>query len=221
MAGELSCDTATGLTIYANIRNRTSGYIWNGSAFEAYLAASGNQSSYAISMSEQGAGGHYTGNAPSTMANGVYDATAKKKINAWFAETDQLVANGELHWNGSIAVPLGDLATSGQIGTLSPLRIGRGTMVQNFGIFLKSSSDHLSNFTSGVVSGQIARDAGSFSALQSGTFTETGLGSYVVTLTSGDTLGNTLRLYFSATGISGGTSDTLAMSVITQRTSGQ
>lgn len=220
MAGEISLDAGNGLTIYSQIWNRTSGFIYNISSgsFETYSTASGNQNAYVLAMTEQGAGGHYIGNAPSTLPAGSFDVTAKKKLNAWFDQSDSIVANGQLEWNGSKVVPLSNLPVS---GVISEVRMTRGVMVQNFGIFLKSSADHITNFTSGVVSGQIARDGGSFGALQSGGFTETGLGSYVVTLTSGDLLANTVRIYFSANGISGGASDSLSMSVVLQRSSGQ
>lgn len=224
MAGEISCDAATGITIYANIRNRTSGFIFNVSSgqFETYSTASGNQNAYQITLSEQGTGGHYLGNVPSTLGPGTFDITAKRRINAWFAETDQLVANGQLEWNTSVAVPLSDLSTSGQLANLSPLRLARGTMIQNFPLFFRSSSDHLTGMTSGVVSGQIARDNGSFGVLQSGSFTETGLGWFNLSaLTSGDLLCNTVKLHFSCVGISGGSADNIDMSFVLQRTSGQ
>ncbi|RJQ26433.1 hypothetical protein C4577_03715 [Candidatus Parcubacteria bacterium] len=220
VAGEIAADASSSLVLYSQIRNRTSGFIFNISSgqFETYSSASGNQAAYALSMSEQGSCGHYVGNAPSTLPAGVFDITCRQRVNAWYAETDSLVANGELQWNTSVAVPLSNLPAS---GVISEVRMTRGVMVQNFGIFLKSSADHLTNFTSGNVSGQIARDGGLFGALQSGGFTETGLGSYVVTLTSGDLLANTVRLYFSANGISGGTSDPLTLSFVLQRSSGQ
>jgi hypothetical protein len=78
-------------------------------------------------------------------------------------------------------------------------------------------------FTSGVVSGQIWRDgATSPSPLQSGAFTEVGNGFYnLQALTSGDLLATTVKLLFSAQGISGGQADVLPMSVVLQRSSGQ
>jgi hypothetical protein len=94
-------------------------------------------------------------------------------------------------------------------------------MVQNFGVHLKSSSTHIDNFTSGVVSGQSSRDGGSFGALQSGTFTERGLGFYSCTLTSGDLLATTVFLSVTANGISGGASDPVSISMVLQRSSGQ
>jgi hypothetical protein len=130
---------------------------------------------------------------------------------------------GDLEWNGTYVTPLSDLATSGQLGQIGPLRIARGTMLQNFQFKLVSSADHLTAFTSGVVSGQIARDGGTtFGPLQSGSFFEIGLGWYGLSaLTSGDLLANTAALVITANGISGGTSDQRDFAFVLQRTSGQ
>lgn len=222
MAGEIAFDFSANQDCYVNIRNRTSGFIWNGSAFEAYSQSSGNIASYAVAVVEQGASAHYVGNMPAAIPAGVYDITARQRIQTPYLESDRVVAAGEVQWNGSVAVPLSDLATSGQLGQLGPIRMARGVMVQNFPIYLKSSADHVTPLTSGVVSGQIARDGGAFGVLQSGAFTEIGLGYYTLqALTSGDLLANTVMLRFSATGISGGQSDPLAMSIVLQKTSGQ
>ena len=222
MAGEIAVDFQAGKAVYCQIRNRTSGFVWNGSAFESYSSASGNIFSYAIDLTEQGsASAHYVGNMPTAIAAGVYDVTAKQKVQTPYREADPTVANGEINWNGTIAVPLSNLSTSGQVGQIGPVRLARGVMVQNFPIYLKSSIDHVTPLVSGVVSGQIARDGGSFGALQSGAFTEKGLGFYSLqALTSGDLLGNTIALLFTAVGISGGTSDPLPMSLVTQKVSG-
>jgi hypothetical protein len=222
MAGEIAFDFQNGASCYVNIRNRTSGFIWNGSTFENYTQASGNIASYAVPVTEQGASAHFVGNMPATIPAGVYDITAKQQIQAPYLESDRVVAAGEVQWNGSVAVPLSNLATSGQIGEIGPIRMARGVMIRNFPLYLKSSADHVTPMTSGVVSGQIARDGGAFGALQSGAFTEIGLGYYTLqALTSGDLLANTVMLRFSANGISGGQSDPLAMSIVLQKTSGQ
>lgn len=221
MAGEIGFDFNTGGNCYVQIRNRTSGYIWNGSAFEAYSQLSGNIASYAVGVTEQGNSAHYVGNMPAAIPPGVYDVTAKQKIQAPYLETDRVVAAGEINWNGSIAVPLSDLATSGQIGQIGPVRIARGTMIQNFPFKLVSSLDHITPFTSGVCSGQIARDNGTFGPLQSGVITEKGLGWYNLSaLTSGDLLANTAALVITANGISGGASDQRDFAFVLQKVSG-
>jgi hypothetical protein len=225
MANEIQFSHEAGKTCYALIRNQTSGYIWSTSGgtggFEAYTT--GNYADYKINVTEQGTqSAFYAGNIPSAMPAGVLAIVGKEQIGGSAAETDPTVAVGTENWNGSIIVPLSNLATSGQVGQALPLRLARGTMIQNFPIYFKSSADHVTPLTSGVVSGQISRDGGSFGALQSGAFTEIGLGWYnLQALTSGDTAANTIRLHFTAVGISGGSADPVPLSFILQRVSGQ
>lgn len=221
MAGEIQVAYQAAATVYVLIRNRN-GAIWNGSTFETYVTA--NYATYTVSLTEQGsASGFYAGTFPAGITTpGVYSIVAKRQSGGSPAETDSTIATGDLQWNGSTTLPLSDTATSGQIGQISPIRLARGTMITNFPLYLKSSLDHITPFTSGVISGQISRDNGSFGALQSGAFTETGLGWYnLQALTSGDLLANTVRLHFTAVGVSGGAADPLPMSFILQRTSGQ
>ena len=176
---------------------------------------------FAISATEQGSSNFYAASFPAAVPAGVYNLDAHQQTGGSAAQTDPRVAAGEEQWNGTALFPLSDLATSGQIGQIGPIRLARGTMVQNFPIYLKSAADHITPFTSGVVSGQISRDGGAFGVLQSGTITEVGLGSYKINLTSGDLNANTVMLVFTANGISGGTSDPLPIAAVLQRVSGQ
>lgn len=222
MAGELVISFAPSRTVYFLIFNR-SGQIWNtsSSAFEAYATA--NLASYKIAGTQQGtSSSFYLGTFPTAISAGVYGIAAKLQIAGSEAETDPTIGVEDFHWNGSATFPLSDIPVSGFIGQHLPIRIARGTQILNFPVHLVSAADHVTSFTSGVVSGQIARDAGSFGALQSGAFTEIGLGWYnLQALTSGDLLANTIKLNFTAAGISGGTSDPRNYSLILQRVSGQ
>lgn len=221
MAGEIQCSFQSGKTVYFLVRNRV-GQVWNTSslAFESYLTAS--YANYTISMTEQGsASGFYTGSFPTSITPGVYSIVAKQQIGGSAAETDPTISTGDEQWNGTVTLPLSDLVTSGQLGQIAPIRIFRGQMVQNFPFKMVSAADHFSAFTSGVVSGQISRDGGAFGALQSGAFTEIGLGWYKLqALTSGDLLANTVALSFSAVGISGGAADQRDLAIVLQRVSG-
>lgn len=211
----------TGRTCYITIHNRV-GQIWSTSGgtggFDSFI--SGSWTDYAISATEQGVSNYYQASMPSAMPAGVYNIAAYQQIGGSAAQTDARVATGQEQWNGTALAPLSDTATSGQVGQFAPIRVARGTMIQNFPLYFKSSADHVTPFTSGVCSGQIARDGGAFGALQSGTITERGLGFYDCTLTSGDLLANSVKLLFSAVGISGGAADPLPFSLILQRTSG-
>lgn len=214
MSAEIQLSYQADKTTYALIRNRT-GAIWNGSSFETYVTA--NYSTYSISLTEQGTvSAFYTGTFPAAIPAGVYSLVAKEQVGGSVAETDPTVGTETYQWNGSATYPLADLATSGQLGVLAPLRIAKGTMVQNFPIYLKSATDHVTPITSGVVSGQVARDGGSFGVLQSGTVTERGLGFYDVTLTSGDLNATyAAKLLFTATG-----ADPVPYGLVMQRSSG-
>lgn len=221
MAGEIQVSYKTGQTVYALVRNAT-GKVWNtqSGAFETYVTA--NYANYVVSLTEQGsASSYYAGNFPPSIVAGVYNVVAKQQVGGSAAETDPTVGSGDIQWNGSNVLPRSDLATSGQIGQALPLKIYRGQMISNFPFKLVSSADHVTPLTSGVCSGQISRDGGAFTALQSGGFSEIGLGWYSVPLTSGDLLCNTAALVFTAVGVSGGASDPRDFGFILQRTSGQ
>lgn len=225
MAGEIQLSYETSKTVYAVIRNAV-GQVWNntGSAFETYATA--NYADYVISMTEQGtASAFYAGNFPTAIAAGIYSVVGKEQLGGSAAETDPTISDGVINWNGSASFPLSDLVTSGQIGQGLPITIYRGQMIRNFPVKMVSAADHVTPLTSGVISGQISRDGGSFGALESGTlvagYNEMGRGWYSVNLTSGDMLGNTIALSFAGVSVSGVVGDQRDLSIITQRVSGQ
>lgn len=223
MSGEIMVSYETGKTLYFLARDRT-GRVWNTSggtgAFESYNSTV--FASYPVSMVEQGtASAFYTGTFPPAIPPGVYALVAKRQAGGSPAESDPTVAQGDYQWGGSAALPLSDLATSGQVGLFAPLRLARGVMVSPFTFKMVSSVDHVTPFTSGVVSGQISKDGGAFGPLQSGAFTEVGLGHYKLqALTSGDMAANTISLVFTADGISGGQADQRDFVLLTQHSSG-
>lgn len=220
MAGELQVSYRTAKTVYVLVRN-TAGQVYNGSAFVTYATA--DYVGYAISLAEQGtASAYYVGDFPAVAA-GRYNVIAKERVGSSPDETDPTIGAETFDWNATAAYsPPTQTASSGQVSNIGPIRLARGTMIQNFPVYLRSATDHVTPFTSGVLSGQIARDGGSFDVLQSGAFTEVGQGFFnLQALTSGDLLANSVKLLFTARGISGGNSDPLPMSFILQRTSGQ
>lgn len=223
MAGELQFSYKASITAYVLIRSPGSGgMIWRGSmsGFDAYTT--GNYSGYPLSATQQGtASAYYTADFPSPIPAGVYEITAKQQLGGTPAESDPTVAVGEYQWNGSRTLGLSDMATSGQIARFLPTRITKGHMIQHLPLYFKSSADHISPLTSGIVSGQIARNSGAYGALQSGAFFERGQGSYfLLALTSGDTNADSIALLFTARGVSGGNADPLPMAFITQPSSG-
>ncbi len=210
-------------TIYTVIRSRTA-TVWSTTAsggtgaFETFT--SGNWADYGISCVEQGVNNFYVGNFPSAIPAGVYELSAHQQMGGSAAQTDPRVAMGQEQWTGTALFPLSDLATSGQLGQLGPIRLAQGVAVSGFPIYLKSAADHVTPFTSGTISGQISKDGGSFGAFQSGTISETGLGFYRLNLTSGDLNAVTVAMLFTGAGISGGACDPLPLAAVLQKVSG-
>lgn len=228
MAGELQGSYIPSQTCYFLMRD-TNANIANNVTETFVSYSTGAYSGYVIQASEQGGAdttGFYVGNIPTWVAPGAYGAVMKQQVGSTPAQSDPTIDVGNLQWNGSAIVALSSLASSGQIAEISPIKIARGNMIQNFEIYLVSSVDHVTPFTSGIVSGQINRDGqllsgtNYFGPLQSGSFNEIGLGFYTVSLTSGDLNCNTAALVFSANGVSGGSSDPRAFSFVMQRVSG-
>lgn len=217
MANEIQIQTGLGsATLYFIIRNATS-QAWNGTSFENYI--SGDYALYVNSMSEQGSlSGFYAGTFPSSIPPGVYSISVLKQSGGSPAEGDPFVGGGDYQWNGQVTLPLSFLATSGQVSNFAPIKIYRGEQVTNFPFYLVSSLDHVTQFTSGVCSGQVSKDGGAFGPITN-LPSETGLGIYNVTLTSGDLLCNTASLRFTGAGVSGGLSDPRIFTLVLQRTS--
>lgn len=222
MANEIQIPFPTGNVLYSRITTPYSGGIWNGTNFVAYDNL--NYTTYAVTMTEVASGAaFYQGDFPTSIVAGVYNILTKQQLGGSPAQTDKTVGVGEINWaaSGGPIRALSDLMTSGQLGSLLPTKVTRGNSLNNFQFKLVSSADHVTPFTSGIVSGQICRDNGSFTSLQSGGavagYTEIGLGWYRCSLTSGDLLCNTAALNFTATGVSGGTSDPRDIGIVTQR----
>lgn len=215
MSSELQASYLTQKSCYFLVRLASNGQIWNSATGMLEVYNSTNYSGYTISASEQGTeSAYYVGNQPPSSPAGTYNAVMKQQLGAFPAESDPTVDAGSLDWAGSGLYNVSDIAVS---GTISPVQLQRNTMIPNYPIYLRSSADHITPFTSGTVSGQISKDGGSFSSLQSGAFTEVGMGFYSLqALTSGDLTANTINLLFTATNMSGGSSDPLPQSFILQ-----
>ncbi len=223
MAGEIQCSYKAAVTLYGVVRSpQSGGMVWDNVSgyFTTYNTTL--YSNYSVSLTQQGtASAYYVGNFPTGIAPGTYNVLAKQQLGGSPAEADPTVAQGQLEWNGTRPLPLSDLVTSGQFAQSFPIPIAYGTMVRDFGIYFKSSVDHVTPFTSGVVSGQIVRGSGTWGPLQSGAFVEVGNGFYnLQALTSGDLAATTVKLLFTANGISGLSADPVAMTIVTQRVSG-
>ena len=218
MANEIQIAYSQSKTVYVLIFSST-GTVWNNtaSAFQTYSSAS--LANYVVSLTQVGTSRFYEGNFPTAIPQGTYSIVAFQQIGGAPAESDPPIGSeGDFGWSGTTTLSFSDMATSGQLSIVAPVKIFRGEMVQNFPIKFVSSLDHVSPFTSGIISGQVSRDGGSFVVLQSGAYTEIGLGWYSLqALTSGDLAAGTVAISFTAVGISGGTADQRDFSFILQR----
>jgi hypothetical protein len=88
----------TGRSLYFVVRD-TLAQIWNGTAFETYNAS--NWVNYVQPMSEQIPSGFYFGWFPTAILAGNYTMTSYAKLDPTPAPTDQMVAVGNLIWNGT------------------------------------------------------------------------------------------------------------------------
>jgi hypothetical protein len=204
MAGEITCNYTTGATLYSQLRNRTSGFIWAGtSGFQAYSSLSGDVALYPISMAEQGtASQFYAGNMPTSgVPGGCYDLTVKQKLATPYLESDPVVAQGQIEWNGSGVAANNAAASSGQIAGFLPVRFPKGRSFDNFVFPMVSAADGQTPITSGICSGQVSRDAQPYGPFQSGLFAEIGFGDYSLRyVTSGDVNADTVSFLFTCTG---------------------
>ncbi len=221
MANEIKTPgPGTGRTVYSWLFNTSSGYVWSTSggtgAYEPFAAA--NVADYSISLTERANSNLYFGNVPIAVPAGTLDVVAKQQLTGSPVQTDPNIATGQIDWNGTKVLALADFSVSGQNKLVT---LQKGIAFPNFQIYLKSSADHIAPFLSGnSISGQINRDGAGFVALQSGLFTERGLGMYSVNLTSGDLNGNSVFLLVTGTNVGGGACDPLPLSINTQRSSG-
>ena len=205
MAGELQFSYAANRQAYCIIRNATAS-VWSNSGGIGGLETydSDNYAEYVVEAVEEGTdSAFYLGDFPSNAPPGQYSIVAKHMVDVAPSELDPAVAIGALQWGvGSAVMPLSNVMVSGQLATMIPLRLARGQMLQNFPFKMVSSVDHITPYTSGAnsFSGQISRDGGAFGVLQSGAFTEVGMGHYVLNgLTSGDMLASgTVALHIGA-----------------------
>lgn len=166
-------------------------------------------------------GNYYVADFPQAIVAGSYNLLAIDLLLGGYLNPGQ--GTGQIQWAGTLSgsrvvTSYSMLSTSGLFANSFPTQLSRSYAVRNFPIYLKSSEDHYTPFTGGIVSGQIARDSGLFTALQSGQITEVGHGFYnVMGLTSGDLDAGTAKMLFIARGVSGGWSDPLAYSLVLQR----
>lgn len=104
MANEISHDSITGDTLYA-CRFQLDGNVFlsDGASDEAWGAGGNDADEYDVTMTEDGAGGHFVGSfdAGANIAAGVYQVAVYLQAGANPADTDSPVARGEMYWDGT------------------------------------------------------------------------------------------------------------------------
>lgn len=114
-----------GLTLYAQVRRNTDSEIWNTSgtpAFEAYATA--HIANYVVALTEEGtASGSYVGTFPTAIVAGEYAVVVRQKVGGSVAESDPLVAGGNVAWDGTNIEPAGVAAIAAAHGTGSYMAV--------------------------------------------------------------------------------------------------
>lgn len=110
MAREIRGASQTG-TLYARILN-SAGLWWNGTTFEAYVAA--NWANYDVAMTEQGDSDVYFADFPAAItAGGTYEYYVHQQAGGSPAEGDDVINVGQVDWTGSAAVQASSSAMTG------------------------------------------------------------------------------------------------------------
>ena len=217
MSNEIQIAYSQSKVLYVLIFSKV-GTVYNNTsmAFETYVTA--NLLQYALSLNQVATSRFYEGNFPTAIPQGSYSLVAFQQIGGMPAESDPPIGTEDnFGWSGTVQLSFSDLATSGQLSIVAPIKVFRGEGIAAFPFKMVSSIDHVTPFTSGIVSGQVSKDGGLFTALAAPNFAEVGLGWYVATITSGDLNANTVALVFNALGVSGGLADQRDFSFILQR----
>jgi hypothetical protein len=100
MANELRANFNGTANLYAIIRNRATGYVWNGSAFVAW--ENGSIATFDIPLSSFG-GDLYMASFPTSIAEGDYYVDYYVRDGSNPATTDTRLGGVSMHWTGTAA----------------------------------------------------------------------------------------------------------------------
>lgn len=94
-------DTVSGSNIYATIRSRTNGYIWDGADLVVFVGA--NMANYDVACTEQGSTGYYDVDVPEALPAGQYMVVFYTRAGGTPAQTDNAVDDGDyfFDWDGT------------------------------------------------------------------------------------------------------------------------
>ncbi len=107
MANELQAQYVSGKTVYAIVLSST-GQTWNGTAFEAPLAA--NWLTYKLVATEASTTGLYEATMPAGISSaGSFSVLFYLQAGGGPSSTDLVIGKGSIEWSGSAEIPLASL----------------------------------------------------------------------------------------------------------------
>ncbi len=113
MANELRVHGRTGYTHYAQIFDE-SNQVWNGTAFAALSGATWTATDVALAEARAGSG-IYLGSFPAGIVTaGLYRWVGYERQSGTEADTDPIVWDGELAWDGSAPFDLTEVPTAAE-----------------------------------------------------------------------------------------------------------
>jgi hypothetical protein len=137
MPKELDFTYDSGATTYVNLTNAT-GQWYNtvGASFEAFNGA--NWTDYDLAATEAGTSGAYFADMPSVGA-GVYHTQARRRAGGSPAQSDAIIAVGDVQWDGSrVVLPLSAVTQSSKL-VVSALGIADANLTEIAGGILLAS----------------------------------------------------------------------------------
>jgi hypothetical protein len=97
---QLPAPAYTGGTLYARVGRN--GQLWSTAGTPAFEnPTSGNLANYTIAMTEASGTGQFSGTVPSTIAAGLVEVTAYRRVGGSAAWTDPVVGAADYYWDGT------------------------------------------------------------------------------------------------------------------------
>ena len=123
---EIHADYITGSTLYS-CRFQPDGNVFlsSGASDEVWGAGGNDASNYAVTMTEDGVGGHYSGefDPSSNIAEGTYQVTVYLQTGGSPADSDTAIYKGEIYWDGTSEITIFTLDSDINILKLSSSKV--------------------------------------------------------------------------------------------------
>lgn len=115
MANEVSHDFTSGETLYS-CRFQLDGdvFLTDGASDETWGTGARDADDYDVTMTEDGAGGHFTGDfdTSANISAGVYTVTVYTQAGANPVDADLAIGRGVIYWDGTAEIDTSTLDTS-------------------------------------------------------------------------------------------------------------